>query len=752
MSIFKKNSVFLITLAAFSLLASLPGAYAAGSDITEPVSGSVLDSRIVTFVWNNSGAEQYWLWIGTSEGGKDVYSDTQGTNTLKTVSVLPYQGETLYVRLWSMTDGGWVFNSDVVCTACDYRPVTAVIQTPAEGAVLNSADETFAWNNSGADRYWMRIGTFPGTGDVYNDDQGANTSVTVRNLPHSGETLYVRLSSEISGYWVHTERTYTACDYRPMTAVMQTPAEGAVLNSTDETFAWNNSGADQYWLWIGTSQGANDVYSDGRGRDASVTVRNLPHSGETLYVRLSSEISGYWVHTEQTYTACDYTRLKAVMQSPLPGSVLNSETETFVWNSSGASRYWLWIGTSEGGKDLYSDGHATDTSRTVSDLPVSGGTVYVRLFSMINGVWFHNDYTYRENLPVPSVSITADKKVTDTGGSVVLTWNSEGAETCVIGPDIGSVNPNDSVTVTPDATTVYFITASNAGGQAEAGVVVRVVPAITLNITSPLHGNVISGPDIMVRGTVTSTAWDETGVTVNGISAAVSSGEFIVNHVPLAEGENVITAVAADPYGNTYKSSVTVNAGTGGDYIRLTAVAGAGIPPFETILRFDSSFAPVDPTLTGTCPGAEIAAGSDGKYSVSIASEGNCCFTVQASDSQGQSYSHTIAIALTGRREANSVFSTIWNNMTAALKAGDTENALSWFTPGSREDRFRTLLTGISSGDIDEIFSGITGVSANAFHRQNASCWVLRTEEGEKYAYPAEFLKDENGIWKIAGF
>ncbi len=66
--------------------------------------------------------------------------------------------------------------------------------------------------------------------------------------------------------------------------------------------------------------------------------------------------------------------------------------------------------------------------------------------------------------------------------------------------------------------------------------------------------------------------------------------------------------------------------------------------------------------------------------------------------------------------------------------------------------RFRTLLTGFSPGDIDEIFSGITGISTDAFYRQSASCGVLRTEEGVRYSYPAVFLKDRNGIWKIAGF
>jgi len=39
---------------------------------------------------------------------------------------------------------------------------------------------------------------------------------------------------------------------------------------------------------------------------------------------------------------------------------------------------------------------------------------------------------------------------------------------------------------------------------------------------------------------------NETGVTLNGIVAVVYNGEFFVNHVPLEEGSNDITATATD--------------------------------------------------------------------------------------------------------------------------------------------------------------------------------------------------------------
>ncbi|MCP4111034.1 MAG: hypothetical protein GY749_36835 [Desulfobacteraceae bacterium] len=41
----------------------------------------------------------------------------------------------------------------------------------------------------------------------------------------------------------------------------------------------------------------------------------------------------------------------------------------------------------------YSDDQETDTSRTVSNLP-SSGSVYVRLYSLADGNWLYNDYTY----------------------------------------------------------------------------------------------------------------------------------------------------------------------------------------------------------------------------------------------------------------------------------------------------------------------------------------------------------------------
>ena len=85
----------------------------------------------------------------------------------------------------------------------------------------------------------------------------------------------------------------------------------------------------------------------------------------------------------------------AVLQTPAPGTVLAGATVMFTWSAgSGVAQYWLTVGSSVGGQDLYSQAQGTSLSHTVSGLPTDGRVLYVRLYSFINGAWPFNDYTY----------------------------------------------------------------------------------------------------------------------------------------------------------------------------------------------------------------------------------------------------------------------------------------------------------------------------------------------------------------------
>src|SRR5439155_10594956 len=84
----------------------------------------------------------------------------------------------------------------------------------------------------------------------------------------------------------------------------------------------------------------------------------------------------------------------AQMLSPVPGSLLISSNVTFTWTAgTAASQYWLWVGTSLGASDLYSQVQGTSTSATVGGVP-TGVPTYARLWSLVGSNWQYVDYGY----------------------------------------------------------------------------------------------------------------------------------------------------------------------------------------------------------------------------------------------------------------------------------------------------------------------------------------------------------------------
>jgi len=85
----------------------------------------------------------------------------------------------------------------------------------------------------------------------------------------------------------------------------------------------------------------------------------------------------------------------AVMLSPPPGSTFASSTVTFQWSAGSATAYFLFVGSSLYGTDIYNSGQTTVRSTTVNNIPTDGRTIYVTLGSKVNGSWVTKNYTYK---------------------------------------------------------------------------------------------------------------------------------------------------------------------------------------------------------------------------------------------------------------------------------------------------------------------------------------------------------------------
>ncbi len=461
-------------------------AQGAPAQIVSPAPGTTLASSTVPFSWTSgAGATQYWLWVSTVQGDGNLYSQSQGTNLSATVSGIP-RTVRVYVRLWSLISGIWQFidyqygpglttptiaptaTSIAIATATPVPTtgpgVLAQMRSPVPGTLL-AATTTFSWQaGTGATQYWLWVSTVQGDGNLYSQSQGTSLSATVSGIPTTVR-VYVRLWSLIFGNWLFIDYAYgpgsmtstpaamptptgtlTATPTATRTATLtptgtltatptatetptltstptgtltstptptrtNTPGPGAaeivsplppaILASTT-TFSWTSGGqVTQYWLWVSTVPGDGTLYSQSQGTGRSATVSGIP-SATRLYVRLWSLIAGVWQFRDYTYGPA-----VAEIVDPPPGSILTSSTVTFTWTrGAGVTQYFLWVGTSLGASNVYSLSQGTNQTVTVTGVPTTG-TVYVRLRSFIGGVWQFRDYPYGSNVATSTPPPTA---------------------------------------------------------------------------------------------------------------------------------------------------------------------------------------------------------------------------------------------------------------------------------------------------------------------------------------------------------
>lgn len=114
----KPSVVSMLIGVGFSMALGM-GAGPAGATISSitPSNGSTLTGTSQTFSWTGTGNTNYWLYVGTTTGAKNILdTGSLGTATSSTVNGLPTNGSTVYLRLWYLESGSWKF-TDYTYTA-----------------------------------------------------------------------------------------------------------------------------------------------------------------------------------------------------------------------------------------------------------------------------------------------------------------------------------------------------------------------------------------------------------------------------------------------------------------------------------------------------------------------------------------------------------------------------------------------------------------------------------------------------------
>lgn len=183
------------------------------------------------------------------------------------------------------------------------------------------------------------------------------------------------------------------------------PSIDSTLSGSTQTFTWNIDDADveRFWLYVGTTVGGYEIANSGDlGKDTEYDVIGIPIDGSTIHARLWYYNTSRWFYVDSSYTAAnlDVEVSSPAMDSPAKNSELASASANFKWsnNNTLVNYWWLYLGTTQGDKDLYNSGTAlrNQTSVTVDELPVDGSDVHARLwFRTAADGWQYADSVYR---------------------------------------------------------------------------------------------------------------------------------------------------------------------------------------------------------------------------------------------------------------------------------------------------------------------------------------------------------------------
>jgi hypothetical protein len=245
----------------------------------------------------------------------------------------------------------------------------------------------------GAQGYWLYLGSTLGAQDLLTTGALSVTSYQPAPLP-LGRTVFARIFTQIGGIWQSTDSTFSVGVNLALPATLTYPANGAVNADLTQPIRWSPVvGAQGYWLYLGSTLGAQDLVSAGPTNLTSYQPSTLP-LGRTIFARIFTNIGGSWRSTDSSFSVGVTISPPAVLTYPTNGAVNADLTLPIRWTAVvGAQAYWLNIGSTLGAQDLLNSGSMSQTSYQSPALP-SGRIVFVRIYTQMGGVWWYTESTF----------------------------------------------------------------------------------------------------------------------------------------------------------------------------------------------------------------------------------------------------------------------------------------------------------------------------------------------------------------------
>jgi hypothetical protein len=306
-------------------------------------------------------------------------------------------------------------------------------------------------------------------------------------------------------------------------------------------------------------------------------------------------------------------------------------------------------------------------------------------------------------------------------------------------------------------TTLTVVASGVAGGSVSRFVHVS-RQALAVIYRNVVDGQSMNDDNVTIRGFATMPA--DAAVAINGQRAAMDAvGNFFVNAVPLAPGDNTLAVVLNGPDGKTltqnlrirsdatapFRLDVSPDSGATAPHTAVLTLGNPGRLPYRKLdINFIGSGTPFF-----TEPGPEVPQGehtvtlvfaNPGMYALNLTlwGEGNTAL-----------YRVQRAVHVGRPEELAARLRRIYTGMLDRLRVGDVDAAVDAIASTVREqyrDAFRELGPALLPA-VDSLGQ----ISTAELAEDHATLTITRQKPDGVYAYPILFIRDSDGVWRIDG-
>ena len=302
------------------------------------------------------------------------------------------------------------------------------------------------------------------------------------------------------------------------------------------------------------------------------------------------------------------------------------------------------------------------------------------------------------------------------------------------------------VTLNPGLNTIK-LTAIDPAGNAASAILQLTLAAVGVTIDTPVNGSSINSDVALIAGTFQGPP--RTGITVNGVLAAVSGDRFYAQ-VGLQLGGNVVTAAATSPDGTSASQSINVTS--------------TGISPISVRPSTATAIAPVKITFDlGNATGRaikRIEADYDGNGTMNLStSDPNAVlqftyatpgiYTVLFRITDDLNIIHTFSVVLNieDRNQIDQLLRTVWSSFIQALAAQDKAVAMNSITATSRVT-YGPIYDALAP-EMPAIVGSFSSLQSSMLSSTVGEYAVNRTIDGVNRIFFIYFLRDVDGVWRI---